>query len=287
MRNPTHPVSTLARSALFSSLRAAARPLTLLSLVALGSIGCGALHAAVLADDQFIDGGFTDGADALDLSWTSISASTLSITPFSSTGNLSNALGYDATASFSTAKGAFNNSTALAIGESITVSFDFRITIAGGSDSAGLRFGLGNSSNTYAFTVGTGTSTGGNIAQFAANTVGGTNTGYTTTGTPLGINNTTAHTFSLTLTRATNNTLSFIANIDGSSFTASMSNTTSNFVFNSIIVGQGGTNNDFNIDNVLVTTTATAVPEPSTTALFIGAGILGAAIVARRRRKIL
>lgn len=284
MRNPTLsalPTFPASRGRLLKPATGAAFA-AFIAFIALAG-GTGSLRAATLGDDQFIDGGLTDGADALDLSWTSISVTTLTVGAFNTTGNTSDGLRYDATATFSTAKGAFANTTALAIGESITMSFDFRLPGGNNSDTAGLRFGLGSSSNTYSLNIGTGSSSGGAFVQFGPNTVAGTGTAYTTTGTPVSINNTAAHTFSLTLTRASSNTLSFLGSVDGSSFSASMSNTISNFTFNSIIIGQGNTTNDFNIDNVLVTT-ATAVPEPSTTALLIGAGILGATLLARRRK---
>ncbi|MEO5712822.1 MAG: hypothetical protein ABIT37_04980 [Luteolibacter sp.] len=104
-------------------------------------------------NDQFIDGGFSNGTDALDAAWTSLANTTLTVGGFNSTGNTSNALRIDSTATFSGNGGAFTNATPLAIGESIILPFDFRITNTPGNNNAGLRFGLSSSSNTYAFTL--------------------------------------------------------------------------------------------------------------------------------------
>ncbi len=239
-------------------------------------------HAATsLVDDQFIDGGFTNGTDALDAAWSSQANSTPTVGAFNSTGNTSNALLIDSTATFSGTQGQFTNATPLAIGESITLSFDFRITNAAGNNDAGLRFGLSSSSNTYAFTLGTGTTTGGNIVQFGANTVGGTNVIYTPSGAPFAINGTASHTFSLTITRTSGTSLSFLGSVDANTVSAVTSNSISNFTFNNIILGQGNTTNDFNIDNVNVT--VGAIPEPSTYAAFAGLAALGLVAFKRTR----
>lgn len=237
---------------------------------------------AALVDDAFIDGGLTDGSDALDATWTSLSNTALTVGAFNSTGNTSNALRVDSTNTFSGTKGAFTNASALAIGESITVSFDFRITNTAANDGAGLRFGLSSSSNTYAFTFGTGTTTGGGMAQFGANTMGGTNTIYPATGTPFAINDTATHSFSFTITRTSGTSLSFLGSVDANTISAVTSNSISNFTFNSIVLGQGNTINDFNIDNVLVF--QSTIPEPSTYAALTGLAALGLVICKRSRK---
>ncbi|MET0262614.1 MAG: hypothetical protein ABW223_06935 [Rariglobus sp.] len=237
-------------------------------------------HAATtLVDDQFNDGGLTNGADPLDAAWSSQANSTPTLGAFNSTGNTSNALIIDSTATFSGNQGQFTNATPLAIGESITLSFDFRITNAAGNNDAGLRFGLSSSANTYAFTFGTGTTSGGNIVQFGANTVGGSNVIYTPSGASFAINNTASHTFSLTITRTGGTSLSFLGSVDANTVSAVTSNSISNFTFNNIILGQGNTTNDFNIDNVLVS----VIPEPSTYATLAGLVALGLVAFKRSR----
>lgn len=240
-----------------------------------------ARSATTLVDDQFIDGGLTDGTDAADAVWTSLSNTALTVGAFNSTDNTSNALRVDSTATFSGTKGAFTNATALAVGESITVSFDFRIINTAANDGAGLRFGLSSSSNTYAFTFGTGTTAGGGMAQFGANTVGGTNTIYTASGTPFSINDTATHSFVLTLTRTSGTSLSFLGSVDANTTSAVTSNSISNFTFTSIVLGQGNTANDFNIDNVLVS--QGAIPEPSVFAALAGLAALGLVMFKRTR----
>ncbi|HEY9250417.1 MAG TPA: hypothetical protein VIO38_14860 [Rariglobus sp.] len=240
-----------------------------------------ARSATSLVDDQFLDGGVTNGTDASDAAWTSLSNTSLTVGAFNSTGNTSDALRVDSTATFSGTRGAFTNASALAIGEAITVSLDFRITNTPGNNNAGLRFGLSSSSNTYAFTFGTGTTAGAGIAQFGTNTVGGTNTIYTASGSSFAINDTASHTFSFTLTRTSATSLSFLGIVDSNSVSAVTSNSISNFTFTSIVLGQGGTTNDFNIDNVIVT--QGAIPEPSTYAVFAGLAVLGLVAFKRTR----
>jgi hypothetical protein len=84
-------------------------------------------------------------------------------------------------------KGGTFSGQALAVGDSITFSHEFRITSAGiASDSTGLRFGLGNSSNTYAFLLGTGTAPGKGFTVWPVDQLsGGGFTTLTTTGTRL------------------------------------------------------------------------------------------------------
>ena len=266
----------LARSAFPYSHSMGALALTAL----LAFVAANPAQAAVV-DDQFIDGGITNGTDALDATWTSIANTTPTIGAFNSTGNTSNALLIDTTSSGSGTRGQFTN-TSLAIGESITLSFDFRITNTAANNNAGLRFGLSTSSNTYALTFGTGTTVGAGIAQFAVNTVNGPNTGYTATGTPFAINDTASHTFAFTLTRTSSTSLSFLGSVDSNTVSSVTSNSISDFIFNNIIVGQNASLNDFNIDNVLVT--VGAIPEPSTYAVLAGLAALGLVACKRSRR---
>ncbi len=259
-------------------------PLALLPRLAafIALAATGALHAATLVNDQFIDAGFTNGTDAQDAGWNAVANATPTIGAFNSSGNTSNALRLDTTATFSVTTGTFTNATPLSIGESITLSFDFRIIAPPVSDGAGLRFGLSSSANTYALTFGTGASSGAGLAQFGASTTSGTNTGYALTGSAFSINDTASHTFSLQITRTGSTSLSFVGTVDANTVSAVTSNSVSNFTFTNIVLGQGSAAfNDFNIDNVLVTT---AIPEPSSTALLLGAGVLSAVLMARPKR---
>jgi hypothetical protein len=253
-----------------------------LALSVLFSLGAfTSVHAAVLVDDQFNDNDFSDGADTLDAAWTAPVNAALSIVPFNSTGNTSAAVYINSSATNALTRGAFTNTTALAIGESITLSFDFRMIAAATNDTAGLRFGLGTSSNTFGFTFGTGTSSAVGTAQFATGTVSGPNTPYTSTGATFSINNTASHSFSFTITRTSGTSLSFLSSVDANTVSAVSNNTISNFTFNSIILGQGSSSaNDINIDNVIVS----VIPEPSTYAALAGLAVLGL-VVCKRSRK--
>jgi hypothetical protein len=243
--------------------------------------------ATSLVDDQFIDGAVTNGTDALDATWTSINAG-LSVGAFDSSGNTTSALVKTGSATFNTVKGAFTNTTALTNGgdgASITLSFDFRFTATPGASNAGLRIGLGTSSNGYTFNVGTGgTASGGFVQYTAADATAGTSNGFTTSpASSFSISDTASHTFSLTLTRTGANSLSLSSTLDGNTFTATSGATSiSAFTFDRILIGEGGTAMRFNIDNVNVT--LGVIPEPSAYATFAGLGALG--LVAFQRRRI-
>lgn len=238
-------------------------------------------HAAILVDDQFNDNGFSDGTDPLDTTWTAPVNATLSIGSFNSSGNTSNALRIDNSAGNALTKGTFT-STTLAIGESITLSFDFRMIAAAVNDTAGLRFGLSTSANTYGFTFGTGTSSAVGTAQFATGTVSGPNTPYTSTGTTFAINDTLSHSFSFTITRTNSTSLSFLSSVDANTVSAVSNNTISNFTFSSLILGTGNSFNDINIDNAIVS----IIPEPSTYAAIAGLAALGLVACRRSRKSI-
>lgn len=240
------------------------------------------LGAATLVDDPFTDGGVTDGSDAQDAAWSAINT-TLSVNTYNTSGNTTSGLINNVTSGFPMITGAFANSSALAIGESIQVSFDFRLTGPVANDGAGLRFGFGSSANVYAVTFGTGTTSGLGFAQYASTAISGTATTYTPTGTPWAVNDTASHAFSFTITRSSANSLSFLATVDANTATAVTSNSVSNFTFSRIVLGQGGTINKFNIDNVLVTTSS--IPEPSSLALLMGAGVWSGVLLKRPRRR--
>lgn len=208
---------------------------------------------ALLVDEHFNDGGVSNGSDPLDLGWTVLGSGpvTLSAGPFNTAGNTSTGLIWNASNAYSVAKGGAFSTRTLSTGSAITLSFDFRAVGTIPSVASGWRFALGSSTDTFALLFGTGTSPSATFAVYPVDTISGTNTVLTTTGTPLAMNDNTIHKFSLTLNRTATNTLSLTATIDQSTFTASQTGVT-NFTFNRIILGEGNLTMDFNVDNVVI-----------------------------------
>ncbi|MFA6288905.1 MAG: PEP-CTERM sorting domain-containing protein [Opitutaceae bacterium] len=259
-----------------------------LMLVSLLAVGVSfSAHAAILVDDQFIDGGITNGGDTLDAAWSAITPPTPGsvslISPFGGS-NATNALHLGTTTTFSGALGTFTNGTALALGDSITLAFDLRLTSAPTANGAGLRFGFGSANNTYGFTYGEGGTVGAAFVQWSPALLSGNpNVIYAASSTPSSsINDQVSHSFSITLTRASSNTLSLSASVDGVAYTAITGGTVSSFTFNNILIGNGNVIQAFNLDNVVVSTAA-AIPEPSTWAALAGGMGLVVAIYRRRR----
>jgi xyloglucan-specific exo-beta-1,4-glucanase len=219
--------------------------------------GAGVGEPATLVEDQFNDGGLTNGADPLDTAWAVIQSSpvTLSVGAFAASGNTSNAMVYNASGAYGEVQGGPYTSQALNVGDSITLSYDFRVTSATiPSTSSSFRFGLSNSSNTYGFNFGSGTTTGGVFCIFPVNTTHGTNTALTTTGTAIAINDNNPHSFDMTITRTATSTLSFSATVDGTHTFTSSTTGVADFTFSSILLGEGNLTSgiDFNLDNVNV-----------------------------------
>lgn len=281
MQQPQNPLRRFAVAVLsFGSLAALAAGLT--------------SQAATinLLNDDFSDGGLSDGTDLLDAVWTSsgqASNNPVSVAAFDSAGNTSNALfknNTNAGMTFNVVKGAFTNTTALGIGDSITLAFDFRFTATPGASGAGLRIALGTSSTTELFQLGTGGTASGNFAHYnSADTTAGTGS-VTFTPSPVpttSITDTLAHTFSLTLTRTGSTSLDFSSTVDGVTVTSSSGATSiSAFTFNRVLIGEGSPVMKYTLDNVNVFIT-TAVPEPSAYAALAGLAALGLAAFKRPR----
>lgn len=274
-----------ARSAFFPR-----RPIGSLALTALLALTAIASSRAdvILVDDQFIDGAVSNGADALDASWTSSQANNgLSVGAFAGSGNTTNALiktNTNAGNTFNVMKGAFTNTIALASGDSITLSFDFRFTTTPAASNAGLRIGLGTSATSTLFQLGTGGSASGNFVYYTTADTGAGTAAGTFASDPVpsfSISDTASHSFSLTFTRTGATSMSLSTTIDGNTFT-SVSGATSitAFTFDRILVGEGSAIMKYNIDNVLVS--LGAIPEPSDFATF--AGLAAFALASRRRR---
>jgi hypothetical protein len=294
--------------------------------VLLGAAGTRA--ATVRVDDRFDDAdrdnnGTTDGGVA-------VTPSAEISFPFYRQGNGTQAVGTaldsvlgsatnnaltltSGTGTFSVVAGRFAASPQtylVSTGDTVSVSFDFRMTGTIAASSAGFRFGLANSNGTtitadqttaqasaddksFFVQLGTGGTTGTSVAEESgtatnvlsgADTVALTTASAITAGSAITLNDTAKRSALLTLTKnasgvgvavsifdATGTLLVRAAGADsGSTLTA----------FDEVAFGSGGTTNNFNIDNVVV---VTSIPEPATGALVVAPLVVG--LSSRRRRR--
>ena len=244
--------------------------------------------ATVLVDDQFNDGGLTDGTDPLDAIWTRSAGASggFTVGAFDSSGNTTNALVNTSTNGFNLVKGTFTNGTALTnggSGDSITLSFVFGFTPQPPPPNPGVRHGQGTTTSGGTFFIGTGGTASLGFVHFASADTTSGGVGFTTSPTPsLSINDTLSHSFAMTITRTGATSLSYSAIIDGNTFTATSGATSiSAFTFERILIGEGSAALFSNIDNVNVT--LGAIPEPSTYATFAGLAALGLIALKRTR----
>ena len=229
-----------------------------------------------------------------------------------------NSLVFDAASIFRGIVGVFGSTSLGAVGsgsDTLTLSFDFRLVGGISSNGAGFRFGLYNDNGTsftgdgnpadttsqatddfgYRAAFGTGSSSGRDMSRDNGGGDGGILSGSDNVGlalsssTSLALNDNNPHSAVFAVSRTGALTFSLRAQVfSGTGGTgsvigeASVSNETppnGSFVtFNEIGIGFGNANNDFAIDNVLLTGN---VPEPSTLCLLAVAGALTAV---RRRR---
>jgi len=255
-------------------------------------MGTARVYAAstILIQDTFADGGFTNGVDANDAAWASYGSATRTIN--------SGALRVAAAGSDRGVIAGFS-ATTLAVGETLSLTFDFRYTVVPAADnSSALRFGLYNTATTavdynddFGFRVNTpygGTSSPGIIRETGTSGAigaGSDSTSLTTPGTfstfSLGTSWNTL-TFSFTRTDAT--TLTFDFKVDNISLmtSAASNNSGSIFTFDEVAFVNRAGAATFELDNINVT--LTTVPEPATTAIAIGCIALTGAIGLRRRK---
>jgi len=170
------------------------------------------------------------------------------------------------------------------IGDSISLSFSFRFDATPGDNAAGFRFALSNSRGTpstaddngYYISISTGAATkthqifreNGGTAPYLG---GGDRTAIgATNSTASNITDTVQHTGMLVLTKSGASGTTISASIDGTSYFASVTDSSGLFTFDEIGISSANTSRNIWFDNVIVT--SAAVPEPSSIFLVLAAG---------------
>ena len=266
----------------------------LLATCAIAALSTAASHAAIIFNDTFEDGAgvgetATAGNDAFDpndIAWAGENSTVMSVQTDATFGSqVLQALRSGGGDTFNLTRGTFTTQTLSSIGDSITLSLDFRIYNNQGADNAAaVRFGLGDGSQTMGLLMGnTATATASDNPRFTyypnPEPQGSGGVGQTTTGTntsAVSINDNAVHSLAMTITRSSTG-LGLSADLDGDTYTASYA-TGSFFSFSDVTLATGSTGDDLRFDNIQVE--FSPVPEPSTALL----GALGALALLRRRR---
>jgi len=260
--------------------------------------------ATVLVSDPFTDGGRTDGADALDIAWwqTGGTGPLAMFAVQNDPSTSSNALFRDPNAGFSSFIGFFGaTAQSLAVGDSISLSFDVRFTTLPANQNNAFRFGLYNSQGTQQLDDAPGSTPTFNGRVGDAGYYAGLNFGAATntsaffrevdTGGVLvggadvvGVGSNFAsvvvdllpHNLRLIVSRtAVGLDLSY--SYDNGTPVVRSDTTPITTAFDTIVIGQGNAVNPFYIDNVNVV--YTPIPEPT-----LATVLLGTACLALRRR---
>lgn len=256
-----------------------------------------ASQAAILVDEQFIDGDFTDGTDAKDLNWQLyMSGPTLSIVSDNTTGPAEagndNALNINnAGQGFRGVYGILGIGVTLGVGDSLTLSYDHQFLASPGNTAASVRFGLYNSNatntanndNGYFARVSSGTGSPGIEVWKETGTdtvlsggdnavvVGGSGSGF------VGLTTASVN-LSMVLTRTASSALKIDVKQNGTTVWSVTDVSASFFTYDEIALGTGTNNPQFRLDNISL---VSVVPEPATLGLMSLAGTL---LGMRRRR---
>lgn len=285
----------------------------LLSITALSFVS---LNAQTLLQDAFIDGGRTDGADALDTNWYAITNGTsLSVVSDSTTGpnegGSDNALQLDTTAgSFKNIGGAFSG-VSLEIGQTLSLSVDIRFSSAPTASDGGVRLGLFTQGGSLISADNTGSSQqnptvsndDGYFIRFATDGNHGANsgiyvedgdgshnvlltggdttklsTGTITTPAALG---TSSHSVLFEISRSSASAVDLTFSVDGI-VVSSVTDTTSLFTtFDHAVLGLGSVTQDVRFDNINVA----VIPEPSAFAALGAVALLAFGLKRRALRR--
>jgi hypothetical protein len=272
---------------------------------------CSAFGAVVLVNDPFTDGGRTNGTDAQDIAWWQTGANgtyQVQTDPVTS----SNALLRQPTNGFTRYVGFFNGTTgpntaqSLAVGDSLSLKFDFRYVSLPTNAANGLRFGLFNSQGTRQadeFAGNAGNNFNGRLGDagyyvglnFGSNAAGsgvifretdadgGPTGGGEVVGLGGGFNSvvidTAVHSLTLTIKRISATSTDVTYQYDNTTAVTRNDSTQNTAAFDAIYIGQGSDFSPFYVDNVNVT--YTAVPEPTSVAVL---GLAGLFLTSRRRQ---
>ena len=245
----------------------------------------GFANATLIVDDAFNDAGISNGADPLDISWSvNGGGGTLAVADDTAGIGTGNAAIRTPTGNFGGLRGTLASSTLLDnVGDTLTLSFDFRLAAAPVANGSGFRFGVGNAGNAFALAIGTGGTTAGSLFYNPNGATGGAGqipfAGQA--GATFTVNDQLPHAATLTLVRTATG-FDAAAEIAGMGIrTGNIPSSTTGFFENidRIYLGNGGVNVPYHIDNVQLDYTA-AIPEPNSAVL----SLLGALLVIRRRR---
>jgi len=260
--------------------------------------------ATVLVSDPFTDGGRTNGADALDIAWwqTGGTGPLAMFAVQNDPSTSSNALFRDPNGGFSSFIGFFGaTAQSLAVGDSISLSFDVRFTTLPPATNNTFRFGLYNSQGTQqlddapgstptfngrvgdaGYYAGLNFGTASNLSAFFREVdtggvlVGGAEVVGVGTNFASVVVDLLPHNLRLIVSRtAVGLDLSY--SYDNGTPVVRSDTTPITTAFDTIVIGQGNAVNPFYIDNVNVV--YTPIPEPT-----LATVLLGTACLALRRR---
>jgi hypothetical protein len=254
-------------------------------------------------NDTFTDGGRTNGADALDTAWYFTNGPTVTVGT-----DLSLTTTSTSTSIFRRLAGEFTAQSLTNVGDSITLSMDFKMTSLGTSGNTNRAFRVGlfntnsssltadstttaestvtNLSNDTGYFVGIGTGTTGTTSLMredgtGASFMAGSDIAYLT---PTGglspqIGDLLAHTLIFKITKDSASTVLVDFTLDGGSVDLTAGGGTTTYTtFNEVGFSNGAYQTGFVIDNITVVTDT--IPEPATLALL---GLGGMAFLRRRK----
>ncbi len=241
----------------------------------------------VIVDETFDEPGASVGNTAnnpLDVAWGGIHNASLSIVSDAAGIGSGNALAVGTSSTFPGIGASFPK-VDLAVGESVTLSFDFRFTALPGATTEGPRITLESNTSptgTYLFEVGSGGTDGDGFIYYPKGQFAGSGgTSIPTVGSPaMTIDDKLTHVAWLEVTRTALG-VDLVGTMDGNVYTGSDHTSGAFFDFDHMEFGEGDFAANVRIDNVTVATT----PEPPSLVLLALGGFALLVVRARRRLK--